>query len=154
MKLTRIYNDLKTISKCQPDKTKSANVSHFWAWPIRESFDLVCFSPFSPPCPSCADEAARAAPWSLCGPPPRRVRGRHRQPVLPAEHRHHRDRQHHPERGQGAGPPQFRHGLYPDGRHYQREWSHRRVRLKRSENSLSCLQVWSVQSSYSAFCHL
>lgn len=69
-----------------------------------------------------ADEAAGAAARPVGGSASRRVRGRHRQPVLPAEHRHHRHRQHHPEGRQGAGPPQLWHGLHPDGRHHQREY--------------------------------
>lgn len=49
------------------------------------------------------------------------VRGRHRKPVLPSEHGHHWDRQHHPARWQRAGAPELGHGLHPDRRHHQRE---------------------------------
>lgn len=69
-----------------------------------------------------AGEAAGAAARAVSGLTSWWVCGRHRQPILPAEHCHHRDRQHHPEGRQGAGPPQLWHGLHPDGRHHQREW--------------------------------
>ena len=68
------------------------------------------------------DEAAGAVARPLGRPAAWRVCGGHRQPVLPAEHRHYRHCEHHPERRKGAGPAQLWHGLHPNGRHHQREW--------------------------------
>lgn len=71
--------------------------------------------------PVLAGEVACPAAWPLLRAEARGVCGRHRKPVFPSKHRHHRDRQHHPARWQRAGAPELGHGLHPDGRHHQRE---------------------------------
>lgn len=85
-----------------------------------------------------ADEAARAAARPLGGPSSWRVCGRHRQPILPSEHRHHRHRQHRTERWQGAGPQGLRHGLHPDRCYNQCENA---TMQKTVLHSIDCLAV-------------
>lgn len=73
-----------------------------------------------------AEKASRAFFGPFGRPQTRRVRGRHRQPVRPAEHRDDRHRQHGAERRQRAGHQGLWHGLHPDRCHHQCEHKHKK----------------------------